>query len=666
MADDRRRLLERLQMLEQQSARFQDELRKLRAELERRNVAAEAEPVTAAEPEPGEIQIEEPEPPEAAVRAPSDTFAADERRQKYIDLEFWLGGRGLLLLGVLALVLAVGFFVNYAIDRGWIGPTVRVLLGGVVGVATIVAGERIRAAGYRTYGLWLAAGGFAAVYLSIWAAQALYGLVPPGIGFAAMVAAVGAAAGMGLLRSSEAFVALAGFGGYLAPLLLKVEVGAGLFGLVYLASLSGTGLAVARYQSWRFLAAVGIVGGSLMTLAAGGANPHFFGVYLVALLAVALLVARRRLWPDIALLAVVTVWVTLGGGTHRWAIEGLTLAGYAGALWLTCLVGTAGAGGWVDEGLRARLDSGSTDARRKASSIEIAGLLVLPPALFYFFAWVGLGESRFSEWRETASLLLGLILGASYLLLARFAGAVRGAREAWISWLGFALILFAPVVQWSGLSLARGWLFEGIALAAVGLGLRTPQARAAGLLALVLAVLAYADSAAGRPDLDAAFVSGWALTGLGVIIALAMWSLAPRLAQGKTSWEEEIREVTVVAAVALFFIWGTLEISRFYDLRQLGALAADQLGWRLARDLSISGFWMAYAVALLSAGFALTRVPLRWAGLVMALIAAGKVLLYDLSNLSQLYRIVSFSLLAVVLLSLSFGYQKLRRQREAE
>jgi uncharacterized membrane protein len=46
----------------------------------------------------------------------------------------------------------------------------------------------------------------------------------------------------------------------------------------------------------------------------------------------------------------------------------------------------------------------------------------------------------------------------------------------------------------------------------------------------------------------------------------------------------------------------------------------------------------------------------------MALIAALKVFAYDLANLSQLYRIVSFVLLAVVLLALSFRYQKLRRR----
>jgi uncharacterized membrane protein len=48
----------------------------------------------------------------------------------------------------------------------------------------------------------------------------------------------------------------------------------------------------------------------------------------------------------------------------------------------------------------------------------------------------------------------------------------------------------------------------------------------------------------------------------------------------------------------------------------------------------------------------------------MALVSAGKVFLYDLSNLAELYRIVSFVLLSAVLLALSFRYQRLHRVEE--
>src|ERR1043166_7545426 len=42
-----------------------------------------------------------------------------------IDFEQWVGQRGLLIVGVLALLATGGFFLNYAILHGWIPPVVR-------------------------------------------------------------------------------------------------------------------------------------------------------------------------------------------------------------------------------------------------------------------------------------------------------------------------------------------------------------------------------------------------------------------------------------------------------------------------------------------------------------------------------------------------------------
>jgi uncharacterized membrane protein len=270
--DERASLLKQLAALEQQSEQVQRELRQFRERLlsyEAEAAEVVAEEVAATPAPPSRIERVEEDfeaPPVSSPTPPSKaTAAADKEREKTrADLEFWLGGRGLLLLGVAALVLAVGFFVKEAIERGWLGPMVRVLLGAGVGVVAAVAGERIRALGYRTYGLWLAAGGFAAIYLSIWAAAALYSLVSTPQAFVLMVVVVGFAAVLGLLRESESFVALAALGGYLAPLLLRVETASTLFGLGYLGVLTGAALWVAYQARWPYLASLAVVGGTVL------------------------------------------------------------------------------------------------------------------------------------------------------------------------------------------------------------------------------------------------------------------------------------------------------------------------------------------------------------------------------------------------------------------
>lgn len=772
--NEREHLLKRLEALERQSEQLDIELRRLKRDLLRHKGAADVPAAATAPPEPAApppevVEVVAPQPTAPAAEAKPEVIpepvqeapeAPEEvgRKREAIDLEFWLGGRGLLLVGVTALVFAVGFFVKEAIERGWIGPTIRVLAGAGVGVVAAVVGDQIRARGYRIYGLWLAAGGFSAIYLSLWAAAALYALLPTGAGFALMVVVVAAAASLGLLRNSESFVALAAVGGYLAPVLLRMESASVLFGLGYLGLLTGTGLWLAYREGWLYLGAVAVLGGTVMALLSEG-DPHLHGTYLALLVAGALVTAERRRWVGLALLAAVLGWlallaggtpweltavaycayaaalaaaglgitartgwvdlaaVTVAGGTlvplssvgapdphgiyllalvaaalilarrerwveiglftiilagaalwlgkDGWNILGLRFSLYAGGLWLASLISSVG----VDfEAKRSEKSEGDEDtsatrgeligARRKVLDPKVSGVLVtvLPPWLFYFFAMVGLGDSAFAESRGAIGFGLGLVIGCVYLAQTVFGTqGLRATRRTWLAALGYAFWLVAPWVLWSGIALARVWLLEGLILVAAGVVLKSVEARAAGLAAFVLTAMAYYGAAVlDRPDLDAAFVGGWALAALGVAVGLAVWGVAVERVEGSASWELGIRPIVLLAAAVLFLGWGTVEIQRFFDLLGEG----DR--WDLARDLSISGFWMAYAAVLLGVGFWLKRPPVRWVGLGMALLAAGKVFLYDLSQLSQLYRIVSFVALAFVLLALSYRYQKLR------
>ena len=670
MVDKRGHLLERLEQLERASGVLQSELDELRADILRYGGEAKA----AEEPP---LEMTAPTPP-PAPETPSDeareqTVAAastaatkapvmEDHYKRMADLEFWLGGRGLLLIGVAALVVAVGFMVREAIERGWIGPWVRVLLGAGIGVAAVVAGERIRTLGYRTYGLWLSAGGFSAIYVSIWAAVALYSLVSATVGFSMMVVLVLAAGALGLMRSSESFAGLAMVGGYLAPVLVPAETGSVLFSLGYVGLLSVAGLWVAYRANWYYLAAVSVLGGGLMPLLVPD-GPHFHGVYLVVFVAFALLLARRREWREVSLLTVLLGWISYWVGGDGWGISGLAFSSYAGALWLANLTASSGVRDWWPSEFRARYAPDDASGGRGASPggeerlYELSGLAVtyLPPWVFFFAAMVGLEDSSIAEWQDEVGLALGVIIGAYYVAEAALGGPGRGtADRTWRAALGFAFWVVAPAVQWSGVDLVRVWLIEGAALTAGGVFLRNVEARTAGLAALVLATVACWSIPDGREPAEPAFFGSWALSQLGTALGLVFWPLALRRASGRRDWELSLRPILLGFAGLLFLVWGTQEIQRFWGLLGDG----DRL--HLARDLSISGFWMAYAVVLLASGFRLRRPPIRWAGLVMALIAAGKVFVYDLANLAELYRIASFVLLAAVLLALSFRYQKLR------
>ena len=87
---------------------------------------------------------------------------------------------------------------------------------------------------------------------------------------------------------------------------------------------------------------------------------------------------------------------------------------------------------------------------------------------------------------------------------------------------------------------------------------------------------------------------------------------------------------------------------------------------RLAQELGLSMLWVAYALAQIVPGFAWKSVALRWQGLTLMGVAIVKVFFFDLSFLSSFYRIVSFFALGLVLLGVSFFYQKMARSGGAE
>ena len=94
------------------------------------------------------------------------------------DGEQWVGQRGLLAVGVIAVVLAAGYLLKLSFDRGWVSPMVRCLSGGATGIAIAIAGWVIDRRGYRTYGPALMGLGTAITYTVIWAASVWYQFIP--------------------------------------------------------------------------------------------------------------------------------------------------------------------------------------------------------------------------------------------------------------------------------------------------------------------------------------------------------------------------------------------------------------------------------------------------------------------------------------------------------
>jgi len=67
---------------------------------------------------------------------------------------------------------------------------------------------------------------------------------------------------------------------------------------------------------------------------------------------------------------------------------------------------------------------------------------------------------------------------------------------------------------------------------------------------------------------------------------------------------------------------------------------------------------MAYGAMLMVVGFWRRSALVRWQALVLIAATIVKVFVYDVSQLDRGYRIVSFIVLGVLLLAISFVYQR--------
>jgi uncharacterized membrane protein len=254
----------------------------------------------------GQVPQPAAEPPTAPSRP--QPLPPEQRPNPFEALEAALAARWLVWLGALTLALASAFLVKYSIDRGLLGPDVRVALGFVAGLALVAAGEWLRRSPlHRAIAsiqpdyvpAALTSAGLFGCFASLYAAYALYALVPAFVAFVGLAAVALAAIMLSLFHGG--LVAVIGLcGAFATPALIGAPDPSAwrLFG--YLLFIVAACLGVTRYKNWWWLAAATLAGASIWPLLwfssrSDIADTHVVGVYLLAT-ALLFLAARRR--PD--------------------------------------------------------------------------------------------------------------------------------------------------------------------------------------------------------------------------------------------------------------------------------------------------------------------------------------------------------------------------------
>jgi uncharacterized membrane protein len=599
-----------------------------------------------------------------------------------------MGAKALAFAGGVVTLLGVVFFFVLAVNRGWIGPGMRVAFGGVASAIVLGAGLWLQRRYETTYSALAAVGaGIAGAYATLLAAVSLYEMVskPVAMVIAAAIASVGVA--VSLAWSAEIVAGFGLIGAMVVPATLVFQGGLQEIGTAFVAVVfAGVAVVAVRERWWTLLQVAALVSvPQAVAQLAQADTPHagiltlaaiFWLLYLAAGLgfqlrlgpalasapasfltggavfagaSAALLYGQRDdgMQQGIALLVVASVYVLLAAVLFRrfresatllWAL-GLT----AGAVGLAqALSGSSLTYAWAAEAaLLAWLGSRVRDAR-----FQLPALGYLTLALLHAIALEASPDHLFEAMRQPAS-------GAPAVLTVALAAIVFGVvKRSWDDEARSTGILraFDPLLSW--LRRREAAIDTGaFALAAI----LTAYAASLGILELSQAL----SSGAVETPFEwghVAISSVWALAGLVAVLTALRFRSQVGLALA-FSW------LALTAGKVVAFDAVTLEQTR-YGI-SLVVIAAALLLAGLARELVSTGRLTAegmasimVSLALLLAG-ALGLVPddvggvdgnglvLVGVGALYAALGAGAFVRPNQRDLSTLLWILGLAVVAV-------------------
>ena len=583
-------------------------------------------------------------PPRAASPAPSSPPARREppaRSMLSDGAEAWLGQRGLLAVGVLALILAAGYLLKLSFDRGWVSPELRCLAGAAAGAAISLLGWRLLPR-YRVYGAALVGCGAGICYLAVWAASRLYGFLPPATGIGGLALVSLSLAAIAYVVDVEALAAAATAGLLVAPVLLGQERTNANALLLYLGVAAVTLGAVASIRRWRlttFLLTAGTVW--LGFLAAPGAVP-------VGTLALATLVGTgglaiglREHWWETRLASFTGGWALLAAAGQRLA---------AGERWPLLLAAVALAVPVWLLGLREPPRSGMPAPGGARNWVAGERLYFLLTPLLVTVTLDHVAPAWFGAHDGAAAALVALPYVAAGWITRR--GAVHGCRVPGC-WCSRSRVAgpgrTLPLYSWRWRS-PGCWQQSGGDGAMPSGRAQVPSRLQAGMWSsrLRAASMSRRSSVAGPS----------AVWGLVVVAGLCAYLVSRVQEEWAGNTAPALVPGFAIASAAALFFGVTAEL----DLLCRQQFASPEAA-RLAGGLSISAWWILYSAALVVLGFRRRVTGLRIAGLGVAAVAVVKVLFSDLSSLDAFYRIGSVFILGIVSLALAWLYHRQARAK---
>ena len=175
---------------------------------------------------------------------------------------------GLLLgkIGVGAVLVGVAFFLKYAFDNNWIGPSGRVMIGVLFGVIFLVVGQILRKK-YLRYADLVMGGGTAILYLSFFSAYSFYGLISAPVAGILMLCVTVLTFAISIVDATVILSIVGVVGAFVTPFLVGYQENNMIWIFAYLLLINFGVLGISFFKKWPQLNVFTFVGSTINFIA---------------------------------------------------------------------------------------------------------------------------------------------------------------------------------------------------------------------------------------------------------------------------------------------------------------------------------------------------------------------------------------------------------------
>jgi len=538
-------------------------------------------------------------------------------------------GRLLGGIGIGAVIIGIAFFLQYAFANNWIGPSGRVMIGIVAGLALLAVGQVLRKK-YLTYSDLLMGGGIVVLYLSIFSAHFFFQLMPP--------------------------------------------FTAGIF-MVFVTAL---GLVISVVNGTLTLGVVSVLGGfATPFMANSGTNEmiSLFGYITILNLGV-LGVSFFKKWPELifaAFLGTVINFVVWYASYYGKDLLAPTLV----FCFLTFLI--------------FLIASVARAVTEKSNADNLNYFLLGAGAFLFATITYTILNPDYHSILGFVAVCIAVVYMLVAFVINKFNPEDR-ALNVFVPGLAVTFLSLAVPLQFSGPWIAVAWLVESLVLYFIALSMGNRGFQVMGVVVYALGLFNFFfwnfPDIRGK-DFTVFFNSHFVILILAIGIAYTIASIYRRY--GSSTVEVQKRGIVafvIIANILTVYAFSSqiifyhnaqlVQASEQYNIARQEAAnyntgnaaysANDDLYKVYYANISsiqntsntyVSIFWTIYAALLTAIGFGFRKPSARRLGLTLFIITAIKVFI-DVWSLGQVYRIVSFIVFGVIALAASFAYTKYR------